>query len=121
MSGTETRRLTRTTTLRLSEAEVEALRAAAEARGLGPSALARVLVIEGIGRKASRPRGRGTELANAVRAVLGELGRIGNNVNQIARAANATRDPGAVIAAHSLAGQVEQLTREVMALGKEDR
>jgi len=116
MSGSETRRLTRTTTLRLSEAEVEALRAAAEARGLGPSALARVLVVEGIGRKVSRTRTKRTELAKAFQAVLGELGRIGSNVNQIARIANATRDPAAIIAANALLGQVEQLTREVLAL-----
>lgn len=116
MAGTETRRLTRTTTFRLSDDEAEALRAAAEARGLGPSAFVRVLVLQGIGHKPSRTRARRTEFAKSLQAVLGELGRIGSNVNQIAKVANATRDPAAIIAAHSLSGQVEDLARRVLSL-----
>lgn len=117
MSGTETRRLTRTTTLRLSEAEVEALRLAADERGLGPSALARVLVLRGIGLPGTA-RGRRSELSRSVAAVLGELGRIGSNLNQLARVANTSGDASALASAAAVQGELRLLTEAVLALSE---
>lgn len=111
---TETRRLTKTTTLRLSEAEVVALREAADAQGLGPSALARVLVMRGIGRKVTA-RKRRSDLAKVLAAILGELGRWGNNLNQL----SVHRHSGGNVDAPALAdltSAVERLTAVIMSL-----
>lgn len=115
MSGTENRRLTRTTTLRLSVDEVVALRSAAEAQGLGPSALARVLVLRGIGRKVGPSRKRQSDLAQSVGRLLGELGHWGRNLNQLAARANV----GGEVDARALAdlrSAVERLATGIMAL-----
>lgn len=75
---------TTTTTLRLTADERAALDAAAEASGLGPCSYARRAVMEAVGRTADVRR-RPDGLARAVTQALGDLGRVGNNLNQIAR------------------------------------
>ena len=119
MPGTENRRLTKTTSLRLSETELVALRDAAAVRGVGPSALARVLVLKGIGRKASPRSRRRSDLAQAVAQTFGELGRWGNNLNQLA----AHRNSGGSVDAPALAelaAAVERLTLALLALREVD-
>ncbi len=78
---------TTTTTLRLTADERVALDAAADAAGLGPSSYARQAVMNAVGREA-RVRRRSDGLALALGRALGELGRVGNVVNQLARHAH---------------------------------
>ena len=77
--------------IRLTEAEREALNAAAEAAGVGPCSFARVAVVAAVGQRptpAPRPRRTPSEPARDLARVIGEIARIGNNLNQLARAAN---------------------------------
>lgn len=76
-----------TTTLRLNPDERPALDAAAEAAGLGPCSYARRAVMASVGRSASVRR-RPDSLARAIGQALGDLGRIGNLLNQMARHAH---------------------------------
>ena len=83
--GRKGQKLTKRLAVRVSEAEHEALTAKASAAGMSVSEYARVCIVE------QRPEviDRG-----AVRAVLRELGAIGNNLNQIARARHLERVGG---------------------------
>nr|WP_198033154.1 MobC family plasmid mobilization relaxosome protein [Methylosinus sp. PW1] len=65
------------------------MRKAAASLGIGPATFAAEAVRAAIGTKRVRPlpKNRG-EVAEAVREATGEIGRVGNNVNQLARVAN---------------------------------
>lgn len=79
---------TTTASIRLAPAELASWRASAEAHGLSLSDWLRDQV--GAARPRSRPaRGR----AGTDPRLLAELARIGNNLNQLARAANSQRLP----------------------------
>ncbi|NMG39759.1 plasmid mobilization relaxosome protein MobC [Chelativorans sp. ZYF759] len=78
---------TSTTSFRLSGSERAALDAAAASAGLGPSSFVRRAVMAACGQTAT-VRQRPDGLARAVGRALGDLGRIGNNLNQLARAGN---------------------------------
>jgi len=75
----------RTVRLRVSEAELSALKSLAVARGLSLSDLLRRA---GLGTRMPVRRFDQTDAAMLVR-ILGELGRIGGNLNQLSRRANA--------------------------------
>ncbi|MBU8541745.1 MobC family plasmid mobilization relaxosome protein [Falsiroseomonas tokyonensis] len=77
-------------TVRLREGERELLLAAARARGMPVAAYLRSLAVVHL---AGRPQW-GPEEAEALRELGGELRRIGNNVNQIARALNVAVQKG---------------------------
>ncbi|MDR3527652.1 MAG: plasmid mobilization relaxosome protein MobC [Rhizomicrobium sp.] len=82
-SGTEKRVRNRHLTVRLSEDERAALDAAAERAGLTPGSYARqVLLGAPAPRQVRRPPVERKELAR----LLGELGKIGSNLNQLAKA-----------------------------------
>ncbi|WP_181167880.1 plasmid mobilization relaxosome protein MobC [Mesorhizobium sp. B2-4-19] len=111
MSGTTT------TTLRLSTDERAALDAAADAAGLGPSSYARQAVMRAVGRAASVRR-RPDGLAQAIGRALGDLGRIGNLLNQMARHAHV----GGYVPAQALEGcrrELSCLTATILALRQE--
>lgn len=78
---------TTTTTIRLTADERAALDAAADAAGLGPSSYARREVMRAVGRTANVHR-RPDGLAQAIGGTLGNLGRVGNLLNQLARYAH---------------------------------
>lgn len=115
MAGSETRRKTTTTTLRLTPEERAALVSAAEAAGVGPSSFARVATLRAAGRPATPGRKRRDVVAAALAPVLGELGRHGGLLNQLARHANSGGrvDPDRLDALRS---EMERLTCAVMAL-----
>lgn len=48
--------------------------------------------------------------------ILGELGRIGSNINQIARVANSTGNATAIAAAASVRADIERLTLAILTL-----
>jgi hypothetical protein len=85
-SGTEKRIRDRVLTIRLTAQERQAVDEAAERAGLVTGSYARqVLLGAPTPRQVRRPPVERRELVR----LLGELGRIGGNVNQIARAVNA--------------------------------
>ncbi|TGS40706.1 plasmid mobilization protein [Mesorhizobium sp. M8A.F.Ca.ET.182.01.1.1] len=98
--------MTATTTIRLTADERAALDAAASAAGLGPCSYARQAVMAAVGR-ATTVRRRPDGLARAIARLLGEAGRIGNNVNQMARHAH----QGGRIRADELAALRTELAR----------
>ena len=83
--GSETRVRNRHLTVRLSDDERAAVDAAAERAGLMPGSFARQALLGGpVPRQVRRPPVERKELAR----LLGELGKIGGNLNQLAKAAN---------------------------------
>lgn len=106
-------RTSTTTTLRLSVDERAALDRAAESAGLGPSAFARLAVVRAAGARPSPVRKRRSDVARQIAGVLGELGRIGSNINQLSRHANRTGDVGDLA---QIRAELERATRAVLAL-----
>ncbi|MBP0441510.1 plasmid mobilization protein [Tianweitania sediminis] len=108
-------RTTTTTTLRLSADERAALDLAAQAEGLGPSAFARLAVVRAAGGTPTPTRKRRSEIAKAIALVLGELGRVGSNLNQVARRANrgGSVEPAELDAIRS---ELERMTLSVLSL-----
>ena len=65
------------------------MRAAAENAGIGVSSFARIATTKAAAlRPEPAPKSRGDALARALAAYVGQVSAIGNNVNQIAHAAN---------------------------------
>jgi hypothetical protein len=119
MSASKSRRMIMTTTLRLTADERAALDTAADAAGLGPSSYARREVMRSVGRETVLRR-RPDGIAQAIGRLLGEAGRIGNNVNQLSKHAHVGgRVPPASLDAvrHELA----RLTVAVMSLREPPR
>lgn len=76
-------------TFKLRPEERARLRETAGALGLGPSSYAADAVRSALGTERRRPLpSPRSALAEAVRDATGSLGRLGNNLNQLARAAN---------------------------------
>jgi len=89
------KRRTEALRIRLSLAERDAVNAAAEAAGVGPCTFVRVVVVKAVGQTptpAPRRRRVPKEGARDLAYVIGALGKIGNNLNQVARSANAGFD-----------------------------
>lgn len=114
--GTETRRTTQSTTIRLTPDDHAVLAAAAEAAGVGPSTFARIATLDAAGGRRPEIRKRPDPVRRDLAQVLGALGRIGNNVNQVARVANATGDVSSILAVHGLRDQLAELTQAVLEL-----
>jgi predicted transcriptional regulator len=109
--------MTTTTTIRLTRDERAALNAAAEASGLGPSSYARRATMRAVGREA-RVRRLPDGLAQAIGHALGDIGRVGNVVNQLARHAHVGgRVPPEALDACRV--ELARLTAAIMALRKE--
>ncbi|MEI9990193.1 MAG: plasmid mobilization relaxosome protein MobC [Rhizomicrobium sp.] len=84
-SGSEKRVRTRIFPIRLSDEERAIVEAKAERAGLTPSSYARQILLDAPApRQVRRPPVERRELAR----LLGELGKIGGNLNQLAKAAN---------------------------------
>ncbi|MEX2206682.1 MAG: plasmid mobilization relaxosome protein MobC [Myxococcota bacterium] len=88
-SGSEKRRRMRTIAIRCTDSEYAVIHAKASSAGLFAAGYLRAVALGAPGPRAlRRPPVDRRELAR----LLGELGRVGNNLNQIARALN-TGDP----------------------------
>lgn len=84
-------KLRRTSALRIrvSATERAAIETAAAAAGLGPCSFARMASIRAAGRKpAKAPRPKPTALQCELAQWTGALGKVGNLLNQVARATN---------------------------------
>lgn len=108
-SGSEQRQRQRVLHVRLTDAEYATLEARAGETGLSMGSLVRAEVLGNAGvRAARRPHVDSALLAR----VLGQLGKIGSNANQLARAANTDRlDPDDEVPA-----QVSRLLAEIEAI-----
>src|SRR5882724_7925049 len=86
MAGSDKRRRIRQSLVRWTEEEFNALAAKADKAGLAVAAFMRASALGDPGPRAQR---RPPADHKALRQILGQIGRIGNNINQIARALNA--------------------------------
>lgn len=89
-SGSETRQRRASIPVRYSDEERAEVHRRAERAGLTVSAYVRVQTLEIAGPRSQR---RPAVEAQLLAKLLGQIGRIGNNVNQIAHAANAGEPP----------------------------
>lgn len=89
-SGTDKRQRRETLSARFNEQEAQAVRAKADRAGLSVATLIRTAVLDLPLPDARAPR-RPSVDHQAVARLLGQLGKIGSNLNQIAKHANAGR------------------------------
>lgn len=87
-SGTETRQRNKLLQIRMTEAELAQIDTAARDAGLTAPSYARAQLFD---QPAPRARRRPSVEAEQVGRLLGELGKIGSNLNQIAHHLNAGR------------------------------
>lgn len=85
------RRTTARITIRFMPEDLDTIARAAEAAGLPVGTWVKARALPAAGRKFTPSRRRATALAHALGDAIGALGPIGNNLNQIARAANSGR------------------------------
>jgi primosomal protein N'' len=97
----------RVISIRVREAELERLKSEASAAGLSVSGLAEKLVCEG--KVITRSSGGAAPLSPAL---LAELRRIGNNLNQIAHAVNSNLPPDVRFTTTTLHQLIQQLARD---------
>lgn len=114
--GTETRKTTELVAIRLTPEDHARIVAAGAAQGLGPSSFARVATVLAAGGPAPDVRRKADPIRQDLARVLGELGKVGNNVNQLTRVAHASGDVGSIVAVERLRGELEDLTRAVLRL-----
>ncbi len=90
MAGSEKRKRNKLAHVRLSDEEHALLKSAADKTGLALGAYLRAAALDSPGPRAARkPPIRRQELVR----LLGQIGKLGSNVNQIARALNTGDDP----------------------------
>ncbi len=115
-SGSETRKKGRLLGIRLTEDECAPLEQGAAHAGLTLASYARLLLVS-----APKTRSRRRPLADvaALARTLGQLNKVGSNINQVARAINLGETPLAHEIHDSLSGIREILAaiREAMGLG----
>ncbi|MEI9994657.1 MAG: plasmid mobilization relaxosome protein MobC [Rhizomicrobium sp.] len=115
-SGTEKRARSSHITIRLTEDERAAVNAAAEDAGLTPGSYVRQVVLGApVPRQGKR---RPTEKTELVR-LLGEVGKIGSNLNQLAHRANSGDAVKAQEVETALAGLHKMRASLLKALGRE--
>ena len=88
-SGTDKRQRSVTVTVRLTAEERAHLESLSSRAGLAAGAFMRAAAFGGAGPRAQR---RPPADHAALRQLLGEVGRVGNNINQIARSLNAGQE-----------------------------
>jgi hypothetical protein len=90
MAGSDKRRRIRQSLVRWTEEEFNAIAAKADKAGLAVAAFMRAAALGDAGPRAQR---RPPADKQVLREGLGQLGRVGNNLNQIARALNIGKFP----------------------------
>jgi hypothetical protein len=115
MARSEARQATKLMTFRLTPEDHAAIVAAAADQGVGPTTFARQAAFRaaGLGRPAYERRGPNPVAALLARAI-GELGRIGSNVNQVARVANSRGDVDVRTFAEAMA-ELRRLRADILA------
>jgi len=108
----ETRQRQKQFKIRCTLDEFNTIAAKANQAGFTPPAYIRAAVLGDAGPRAQR---RLPADAQALRQILGHLGRVGNNINQIAHALNSGREPPLILAEamDDLRGVLAELRRAV--------
>ena len=115
-SGSEKRRRTKRRSVRFTAEEFNRISAKADASGFGFAGYLRAAALDGdAGPRAQR---RLPADHQALRELLGHVGRIGNNINQIARAINSGDKPNLPELEEALRAYVDIRTAIFDALGK---
>lgn len=121
-SGSETRRRHLRLSIRFTEQELAALAAKARHAGFAPSSYARFVLV---GTKPLRAARRPTIEKELLARTLGQLGKIGSNLNQVARVLNRSPESASPLAAMATEivaalGDLRALRAAIMtALGRE--
>lgn len=105
-SGSETRKRTKILAVRVTESELAEVEALADRAELTPASYARSILLSA---PAPRARRRPSVDTTEVARLLGELGKVGSNLNQIAHRLNAGTDG---VGSNSIA----QATEDVQAM-----
>ena len=113
--GSEKRQRTRRLSVRINEQEAEGIRQLADRAGISTGALVRHAIFNTPPPRAVR---RPTVNQKAVAQLLGQLGKIGTNINQLAKQANAGRYQENTIEL-ALRDLMELRTACLQALGRE--
>lgn len=113
--GSDKRQRAKQALVRFTDEEFAFLAARADRAGLTHAAYIRATVLGTPGPRAQR---RAPADQEALRAALGQLGRVGNNLNQIARVLNAGEDHDPAELRYSLAAYLEVRDAILTALGK---
>jgi hypothetical protein len=114
--GSETRQRNRQVLLRLTDAEHAELEARADRAGLAVGAYVRQQALGGSGPRARR---RPPADATLLLDVLGQVGHIGSNINQLARAANAGGWPSTLVLNDAAQDVADMRAAIRQALGKD--
>ncbi|MGB3723534.1 MAG: plasmid mobilization relaxosome protein MobC [Pacificimonas sp.] len=101
-SGSETRKRNKLLQIRVSETELAEIETLADRAELTPASYARSILLSA---PAPRARRRPSVNTQEVARLLGELGKVGSNLNQIAHAMNA----GSPIGSNSIAEAIEDV------------
>lgn len=114
MSKSESRKANVTLSFRLTPDEHEAIKAAAEMQGIGPTTLARRAAFQAsaLPAPAYEAKGRDPRKVDMART-LGMLGRIASSANQMAKHANATGEVRSVVAVHALAFELREFRKSL--------
>lgn len=112
-SGTDIRQRTSQILVRLTDEELAAIDAKADRAGIARAAFMRAAALGAVGPRAQR---RPPADHVALRQILGELGRIGNNLNQLARAGNAGVEIDMRALSAGIAALLESRNRILLAL-----
>src|SRR5882762_9056533 len=115
MAGSSKRQRTRQFVVRCTEAEHEAILGKADSAGIASAAFLRAAALGTAGPRAKR---RLPADHVALRQILGHLGRIGNNLNQIAHALNASQKASLPELRAAIRAYLEQRDALFKALGK---
>ncbi|WP_257594166.1 MobC family plasmid mobilization relaxosome protein [Parerythrobacter lacustris] len=115
-SGTDKRQRTLTVTVRVTDDERRNLEELSSRAGLAMGAFVRAAALKDPGVRARR---RPPVDHVAIRQLLGELGRVGNNLNQIARSLNTGEDIDLPELREALASYLPLRDAIFVALGKE--
>lgn len=113
--GSDKRQRAKQALVRFTDEEFAFLAARADRAGLTHAAYIRATVLGTPGPRAQR---RAPADQEALRAALGQLGRVGNNLNQIARVLNAGEDHDPAELRDALAAYLEVRDAILTALGK---
>lgn len=115
-TGSDKRQRTRLITFRVTDEEYALYQERASRSGLAVGAFARAT---GLNEAGPRARRRPPVDHVAIRQLLGELGRVGNNLNQIARALNVGEDIDLALLREALTSYLPLRDAIFVALGKE--
>jgi hypothetical protein len=114
MSRSESRKANVTLSFRLTPDEHEAIKAAAEMQGIGPTTLARRAAFQAsaLPSPAYEAKGRDPRKVDMARA-LGMLGRIASSANQLARVANSTGEVRDRVPIYALVDQLKEVRKDL--------